>query len=197
MDLETTPQEASLALTTEYDWEIEHQLAVTRIALELYDQLDELHGLGTRERVLLECAGLMHDIGWVGGQKKHHRRSATMIMERGVPGLDEQELLIVAAIARYHRKAMPDPEHEIYGDLDAGEQEVVRWCSSILRVADGLDRAHDSAVSAIRAQIGEGTIELAVSCTRNCDIDIAGGQRKVGALEAESGRAVRLVRARD
>ena len=195
MGPETTPQEASLAVAMEHDWEIEHQLAVTRIALDLYDQLGELHGLGTSERVLLECAGLMHDIGWVHGQKKHHRRSATMILERGVPGLDDRELLIVAAIARYHRKAMPDPEHEIYGDLDVDEQEVVRWCSSILRVADGLDRAHDDAVSTVRARVSEGTIELAVSCTRNCDVDIAGGQRKVGALEAECGRVVRLIRA--
>ena len=184
-------------MAAEYEWEIEHQVAVTRIALELYDQFRSMHGLGSRERTLLECAGLMHDIGWVGGQKRHHRRSAAMILEHGVQGLGDHELLVVAAIARYHRKALPDPKHEIYGDLNSDEQRTVRWCSGILRIADGLDRAHDSAVSAVRVRFDEEMIELAVTCSRACDMDIAGGQRKVGALEAESGHEIRVRKARD
>jgi exopolyphosphatase/guanosine-5'-triphosphate,3'-diphosphate pyrophosphatase len=186
-----------MAIAEEYGWEVEHQLAVTRIALELFDQLRDLHGQGARERMLLECAGLTHDIGWIGGQKRHHRRSAAMILEHGVEGLHDHELLMVAAIARYHRKAMPDTSHEIYGDLDKRERKMVRWCSAILRVADGLDRAHDSAVSSVRVRFDEETIVLAATCRRACDIDIAGGQRKVGALEAESGHEIRVVRARD
>jgi hypothetical protein len=73
----------------------------------------------------------------------------------------------------------------------------VRWCSGILRIADGLDRAHDSAVSSVRVRLDEEAFELLVSCSRNCDIDVAGGQRKVGALEAESGHEIRVIRNRD
>jgi exopolyphosphatase/guanosine-5'-triphosphate,3'-diphosphate pyrophosphatase len=191
-----TPQESAKALAAEYGWEVQHQLTVTRIALELFDQMSDVHGLGIRERIQLECAALMHDIGWVGGQKRHHRRSAAMILEHGVEGLGDHEILVVAAIARYHRKALPDPEHEIYRDLNSDERRIVRWCSGILRIADGLDRAHDNAVSAVRVRPDEEMIELAVTCSRSCDLDIAGGQRKVGALEAETGHEIRVVKAR-
>jgi len=190
-----TPQGSARELAATYAWEVDHQATVTRIALEIYEQLRPLHGLGDDERLLLECAGLVHDIGWVEGQKKHHRRSASMIVEHGIEGLDDRQVLSVAAIARYHRKAMPDLDHEIYRDLDADEQQTVRWCSSILRVADGLDRAHDSAVSSVHLKIDADTIEMAVSCSRACDIDVAGGQRKVSALEAESHRTVRVAKA--
>ena len=44
--------------------EMEHSEHVRKLALELFDALQDLHKLGKRERCWLECAAILHDIGF-------------------------------------------------------------------------------------------------------------------------------------
>jgi len=68
------PQLASvLRLARECRYEQAHTHQVTRLALDLFEQLRSLHQLGERERFWLKCAGLLHDIGWIEGQQRHHK----------------------------------------------------------------------------------------------------------------------------
>ena len=130
-----------LALAESCNYEKDHARQVTRLALELFDGLAPLHGLGARERFLLECAGLLHDVGWIYGQKRHHKAAMTRIMSADLP-FDDRERRLVALVARYHRKALPRNDHPHFGDLDESDQARVRVLAGCLRVADGLDRTH-------------------------------------------------------
>ena len=55
------------ALAQKYNQETLHTLHVTALAVSLFDQLRELHHLDRRSRQLLECAGLLHDLGEITG----------------------------------------------------------------------------------------------------------------------------------
>ena len=79
-----------------YDPDPAHNEKVTILALALFDGLRGLHGYGPAERRLLEIASRLHDIGWsrvVSG--KHHKLSRDLILELDIPGLDEQDRLLV------------------------------------------------------------------------------------------------------
>ncbi|TLN24103.1 HD domain-containing protein, partial [bacterium] len=71
--------QACLRLAQMMEYEADHTHQVTRLALRLFDETVELHKLGELERFWLQCAGLLHDIGWVEGWKGHHKTSLRII----------------------------------------------------------------------------------------------------------------------
>lgn len=188
--------ESARALARSVGWEIGHQESVARIALALFDSTGDMHVLPRDARRLLECAALVHDIGFAAGRSKHHKTSAAMIAQSGIGGLDARELALVGAIARYHRKALPSPNHRPYAAFGSSDKRLVRWCAALLRVADGLDRAHDDAVTAVEIAVSDDELTIAVRCRGDCEADLWGGGRKTDLLERECGRRVRLVAVR-
>ena len=138
--------EEALALARSYDIEEEHSCQVARIALMLFDELKDTHSLGVRDRLLLEVGALLHDIGWIEGQKGHHKTSRDLILKSDISGLSADEKTIVALIARYHRKALPCDSHDDYSKLRARSKDVLIKLASLVRLADGLDRTHLSAI---------------------------------------------------
>ena len=55
-------------------------MQVTRLALEFFDGLINVHQLGERERCWLECAAILHDVGLSKARGGHHKESAKLIL---------------------------------------------------------------------------------------------------------------------
>ncbi|MGD0572537.1 MAG: HD domain-containing protein [Sedimentisphaerales bacterium] len=155
--------EAVLALAKECKYEREHTHQVERLALKIFDQLNQLHKLGQRERFLLRCAAILHDIGWLEGQKGHHKTALRIIMDSPVLLFDFPRRRIIGLMARYHRKALPKEQHAYFHDLDATDRAIVRKLAGILRVADGLDRTHQSKVKDINCRENGKQVEMICS----------------------------------
>jgi exopolyphosphatase/guanosine-5'-triphosphate,3'-diphosphate pyrophosphatase len=143
----------SLALRARYDEEPSHSDHVAMLALQIFDGLGSWHQLGKRPRELLHAAALLHDIGWsqTPDGKGHHKWSAQLIREYEWKNLKADEVAVVAQIARYHRKATPQPDHTDFYALKASEQKIVMILGGILRVADGLDRTHTGRITKLTA----------------------------------------------
>ena len=67
---------------------------------------------------------------------------------------------LVALVSRYHRRKGPNLKHEEFARLDKDEQAIVRRLSGILRVADGLDRGHTSAVERVSTRLTEDRLSI-------------------------------------
>ena len=132
-----------------------HVTHVTNLAMQLFDGLAELHGLGERERALLEAAGYLHDIGHQFDHlgTGHHKESARMIREHPWKGFTGVEVGIIALVARYHRKAMPDKEDPHFAQLPGTDRRVVQKLAALLRLADSLDRNHEQFVTRVAVQL--------------------------------------------
>jgi len=143
----------SLALRARYDEEPSHSDHVATLALQIFDGLQSWHNLGPRSRQLLHSAALLHDIGWSQSPdgKGHHKWSARLIQEYAWKTLTPEEMSIVAQIARYHRKAPPQPDHAEFHALKASAQKSVMILGGILRIADGLDRTHTGKITRLEA----------------------------------------------
>ena len=146
------------ALSTLVSWasyrdpDVEHSRRVSRLALELYDGFRNAQLNRTfrepRSRRILEAAALLHDVGCAKQDSGHHKASYRMIRKLSPPlGWTSDDLLLTALVARYHRGAEPNAEHEGYSSLMPEEREGVAWLAATIRLADGLDADHKGRVS--------------------------------------------------
>ena len=174
------------------DVERGHTRQVTKLALRLFDELADLHGLGPRERFYLHCGALLHDIGWVNGQKAHHKTAMRLILADEQLPFDERVRHIVACVARYHRKATPKPKHEPFAALGAADRQLVRVLGGILRVADGLDRSHMDLVTDVRCEVSADGLLIRCVADGPAGAEIWAARREADLLEEALGRPVRL-----
>ncbi len=151
--LEQQVRSATVSVGEKYRYDREHHQQVTRLALVVFDSLRDLHALGDRERLLLEVAGQLHDIGIFVSTRAHHKHSAYLIAASEIVGLSEDDLRIVSNVARYHRRALPKVAHLDYTTLPRDDRMVVSKLSAMLRIADALDRAHESRIRELRVEV--------------------------------------------
>jgi exopolyphosphatase/guanosine-5'-triphosphate,3'-diphosphate pyrophosphatase len=136
-----------------YHFDREHHEHVTWLTLALFDALEDLHGLGPHARLLLETAGILHDIGIYVSTRAHHKHSAYLVAASEIAGLSEDDIRIVSNVVRYHRKAMPKAAHTEYNILSRDDRLMVSKLSAILRIADALDRSHRRRIKSLRVEL--------------------------------------------
>lgn len=181
-----------VALAESCSYEREHAHQVTHLSMMLFDNLRDVMKLGDNDRFLLKSASVLHDIGWVQGPRKHHKVSLKMILAATGLGLDEGDVLIVANIARYHRKSLPKLKHEYYAELGESDRLRVRQLAGILRVADGLDRSHSNSVQNLKVETDSGKIDFLCEFHGSGDPEKYAVMKKADLLRLELGRDIRV-----
>ena len=149
----STVVDGCLRLGKRFGFDQSHGELVATLAMSLFDAMTLQHGLGPRERLLLRAAALLHDVGDYVRYDGHHKHSYYLISNSDIMGLTPLERSIVANVARYHRKSMPDPSQPNFRELDKDSRTKVRSLAAILRIADALDREHLGKVRSVRAEI--------------------------------------------
>ncbi len=111
-------------------------------------------------------------------------------------GFTDQEIEIVAQIARYHRKSAPKASHVEWAALDDDDQRTVVVSAAVLRIAIGLDRSHQQLVTGVHVHERDGTLVVSM-ITEAADADLslelyAAGERS-GLLASVLDLPVRIV----
>ncbi len=158
--LERIVHEGALTLGRRYLFDEDHGRHVASLAVSLFDQLADTHGLEPRDRRILLAGAMLHDIGQHISYARHHKHSLYLILHSEIPGIAPNELPLVALVARYHRRAEPRPGHYLYRDLKSADRRRVERLAAILRIADSLDREHLQRVRSVEAKIHEDRLEL-------------------------------------
>ena len=125
-----------------YQVDAQHAEHVTDLALRLFDELQAEHGLTPRCRLLLEVAGLLHEVGKFVSNRSHHKHSQYLISNAEILGLRRWDIAIVSQVARYHRRSVPKSSHLEYTALPREDRMIIDKLAAILRVADALDKGH-------------------------------------------------------
>jgi exopolyphosphatase/guanosine-5'-triphosphate,3'-diphosphate pyrophosphatase len=141
---------------------LRHNVQTARLAVRLFDVTASLHGFGTREREWLEYAALLHDIGYSIHYRNHHKHTYYLIANASPDGFHQEEIEIIAHVARYHRGALPKREHATFAALKPWQQKTVRRLVALLRLADSLDRTHASRVEEIYGAIHDERVRIEV-----------------------------------
>jgi exopolyphosphatase / guanosine-5'-triphosphate,3'-diphosphate pyrophosphatase len=154
-----------------YRVDLRHAEKVAELALQIFDKTESLHGLGKQERIYLEAAALLHDVGYFISVQKHHKHSHYIIANTEIVGFSPSERLLVAGVARYHRKALPTPGHPEIEGLSKRERDIVWALSSMLRIADSLDKEHAGAVRGVECRLQDGSLQLRALSRKSCRLE--------------------------
>ena len=137
---------AAVNLARKYQADEKHGLQTAALARAIFQATLPQHHMGEREQLLLEVASIVHDIGEFVASRGHHRHTYYLLVHSEVFGLSQMDLEIVANIARYHRRGVPQPDHPSYASLPRPARLTVNRLAAILRVADALDKSHSQRV---------------------------------------------------
>lgn len=132
------------------------------LAVQIFEQTAELHGLSDRHRTLLHFSALVHDIGSYINVRNRHKHTMYIIQAADIPGLTRTEKEMVAHIARYHRRSAPQPHHSGFQALPRRSRVVVSYLAAILRLAYGLDVERSQRIRKVRCEVAEGRLLIHV-----------------------------------
>ncbi|GEM_PF-835510 len=171
-----------------------HAFHTRDLALGLFDALRQLHGYESRQRLILEAASLLHDIGMTPGHEDdHHKISRDIILSLEMPGIHGNDRILCAQVARFHRKSEPDREkHKTFTRLASEERLCVQWLSGILRVADGLDRCHIGLVDRPTIVLTSAECLIRIQ-SRQAVYEAEAATRKGGLLQTLMGRKLTIL----
>jgi len=174
---------AAISLGRRFMFDEAHGLQVARLALSLFEQLREVHCLDDSNRRILMAAAILHDIGGFVSKKGHHKHSFYLISRSELPGLSPTEMLMVANIARYHRKNIPRATHPEFMRLAQADRDRATRLAAVLRVADALDRTHIQSVEEVVATAGPKEVTLRLGCKGDCLLERWALSQKKGLFE--------------
>jgi len=143
---------SALAVAEKYHVDLAHAQNVADLADQLFGELEYLHGLGPRYRLIIRIAALLHEVGWYVNSRAHHKHSYYLIANSEIFGLSRSDQLMVAHIARYHRRSCPRPSHLDYMNLPRERRMIVSKLAALLRVADAMDASHTQQVHKFRCE---------------------------------------------
>jgi len=130
------------ALGERYHYGAAHSAEVEKNSLLLFDRLLRVHGLGQRERLLLQIACILHDTGKHINLRRHYAYSYDLILSSDILGFSDNEKQIIATVAYYHSRFRPSLEDSRFALLSDAQRIVTAKLAAILRLADAMDRSH-------------------------------------------------------
>jgi exopolyphosphatase / guanosine-5'-triphosphate,3'-diphosphate pyrophosphatase len=179
-----------------YGVSLAHARKVANISSLLFTALAPLHELAPGAGKLLEAAAYLHDVGHYVSGVGHHKHSYYVVANSDMPGFTERERLLIAALCRYHRKALPNPAHNSYQTLSAEEKRTLTLSIPILRLADNLDRSHDQRIQAVECKLRNGGVVLQVRSNGDIDLEQWGAERAGESFQQIYNREISIVKAK-
>jgi exopolyphosphatase/guanosine-5'-triphosphate,3'-diphosphate pyrophosphatase len=95
-------------------------------------------------------------------------------------------------VARYHRRGTPKASHEEYARLASGRRRTVRVLSSMLRVAESLDRSHSQVIANLTVRARADEVRVDVQAAGDAELELWATSRQMEPFEAVVGCRVRL-----
>ncbi len=143
---------SAIQMGRKFNFDRRHAVHVSKLACILFDQLRELHQLSQRFQVILEMAAILHEIGIFVSARSYHKHSLYLIRNAEFFGISSKDVELVALVARYHRRATPQPDHEGYCELNRKQRVLVTKLAAILRIAKALDASRSQRIKDITCQ---------------------------------------------
>lgn len=153
---------SAVSLGRKYAVDQSHARAVAELTRILFEQLAGEHQLDSRHEVLLYVAALLHEVGLYVNLHSNHKHAYYLIRNSELFGLSRHELQLVALVARYHRRASPQTNHEGYVSLDRKDRVAVTKMAAMLRIAIALDDTRTGRIRDVTCQREEKRMVISV-----------------------------------
>ena len=160
-----------------------HAEHVRILATKIFDELVDHHQMGQRERLILECAAVLHDIGNAVEHGGRHKQGVSLIEKSELHGLHGRMRDMVTVVVRHHRSAFPASRHSRYKDLAKSDRALARKLAAILRVADGLDTTQRQYVDDLQVETIDGEARFLLAMDEPSALPAIGAEQKCHLFE--------------
>ncbi|HLO32669.1 MAG TPA: Ppx/GppA phosphatase family protein [Anaerolineales bacterium] len=153
-----------------YQFDGEHGVRVAKTSQSIFDQTSALHNLGEGDRLLLEVASLLHDIGHFIDTLNHDKHGYYILKNSPLIGLEQRQQDVVANIIWYHRNTPLTNQDEHFKALTQKDRLLVTKLCALLRLADAVEVSHTARIREVKMKkikrgwnlkmIGEGNFLL-------------------------------------
>ncbi|HMD02449.1 MAG TPA: Ppx/GppA phosphatase family protein [Candidatus Baltobacteraceae bacterium] len=169
-----------------------HESHVAGLALQLFDRLGEVHHFEPAERDVLFAAALLHDVGRAVSASAHHKHGAYIVSNAGLTGWRAEEVELIAALVRYHRKSLPKPTHAEWVAATPALREKIAGLGGILRLADGLDQRRLGVVTSLNVETEPGSVRVRLEASQDVTPEIEAALFKSDLFERAFGLRVTI-----
>lgn len=162
-----------------YKCHMPHIQNVEEAALKIFDSLKKYHGLGSRERLLLQIAANLHSCGKFITMRDSSDCGYNIIMGTEIIGLSHVEREIVANVVKYHRQKFRYNEVEVSEkpsrDTQLASVEdlsiIIAKLTAILRLANSMDRGHAGKLKDSRLSVKDGDLIIQTDCAMDVTLE--------------------------
>jgi exopolyphosphatase/guanosine-5'-triphosphate,3'-diphosphate pyrophosphatase len=167
---------------------------VAKLSLQMFDALARLglHPGDPEERELVWAAALLHDVGMAIDYDDHHKHSRYLILNSSLPGFDLRELVLIAEMVRYHRKGMPSFSSELAPVTRKGDQAILDRGATLLRLAEGIERARDQIVRDATFAADGDAVRLTLHAEEDVPVARWAAERERDLFQRAYGRALEI-----
>ena len=169
-----------------------HAEQVELYALKIFDTMKRYHGMGGRERLLLQIAVIVHACGKFISVRNADECSYNIIMSTEIIGLSHLEREIIANVLRYNVRDFEYNQVQMEANLDnisgsyGGRKDVtilIAKLTAILRLADAMDRAHKQNLKDCKLEMKEGKLLIRTTYPGDLTLDSISIEQKAAFFE--------------
>ena len=171
-----------------------HAIFVKDLTLHLFDAWSQLHQLDARDRALLQCAALLHDIGICINYYDHSRHSAYLVENARLFGLTHREQMVAAVVAGWHGGISAKLQrNKLYSEfLDEADWMKARKMAALLIIADSLDASQRQLIQNPVASVLNDKAVLSFSASGDCSLEMQAVEKYAKILQRELGAKLQI-----
>ncbi|MCF0133718.1 MAG: exopolyphosphatase [Blautia sp.] len=183
---------ASRNIAKRYSSGKNHIQGTTDIAVAIFDSMKKVHGMGSRERLLLQIAVQLHDCGKYISMGDVAACSYSIIMATEIIGLSTEEREVIASAVRFNTAEFVyfNAMRAEYG-MDRERYLLIAKLAAILRIANAMDRSHYQKVKSMKAVLKDKELQLIIDYNKDISLELGLLDDKIAFFEEVFG--IRLV----
>ena len=183
---------ASRNIAKRYKCHTSHNQVLEQYALGIFDSMKKYHGLGSRERLLLQIAVLLHACGKFISIRNSNECSYNIIMSTEIIGLSHLEREIIANVVRYNIRDFDYDkvqletqllQENVPGYSRSSITILIAKLTAILRLANSMDRSHRAKLADCRMAVRDNELVITTGYTGDMALETSSFDQKADFFE--------------
>lgn len=163
---------AARSIAKRYKCSQAHIKNLEELALLVFDRMKKVHGMGKRERLLVQISVILHNCGKFISLEDVSECAFNIIMATEIIGLSHAEREMIAYTVKFNTSPF-----EYYDDLSVktaitrSQYMIVAKMTAILRMVNALDRTHHQKCKHVTAALKDRTLKITVTSQEDLTLE--------------------------
>ena len=175
---------ASRNIAKRYKSNQAHIRNMEEVTLKIFDKMKKVHGLGQRERLLLQISVILHNCGKFISLTNVAECAYNIVMATEIIGLSHAERQIIATVIKFNTMDFCY-YNELVASSSVSQEEylVIAKLTAILRIANALDRSHRQKFKDITVTLRDDQLVIGVESQDDLTLEKGTLAEKAGFFE--------------